>query len=187
MIQTAHSRPDMNRYLSPASGSERTTAARTSARAPHALLPLVWLALGFFTACGADVESYEPSLTGIVNEGENNPNGDASFEEGDYYIRVADDACPDPTDPPSFFPISMAVANQFRNTTVTTGVVDIDCVERSGPAIAPGETVDVGVQPRDIVRIYNATTGELLSAWQITSLDPLNNSRVVLRSSDAEF
>lgn len=177
----------MNRDLPPAFAPVRTTAGHTSALPALALLPLASLALGLFTACGADVESYEPSLTGIVNEGENNPNGDASFEEGDYYIRVADDACPDPTDPPSFFPISMAMANQFRNTTVTTGVVDIDCVERPGPSIAPGETVDVGVQPRDIVRVYNATTGELLNAWQITSLDPLNNSRVVLRSSDAEF
>lgn len=187
MTHNAYSRSHRSRELFPASAPVRTSAARTPALAALVILSLASLALGLFTACGADVESYEPSLTGIVNEGENNPNGDASFEEGDYYIRVADDACPDTTDPPSFFPISMAMANQFRNTTVTTGVVDIDCVERPGPSIAPGDTADVGVQPRDIVRVYNATTGELLSAWQITTLDPLNNSRVVLRSSDPEF
>ncbi len=148
------------------------------------LLPALLLALAL-PACGAKVESYEPTLQGIVNEGfdPNDPTKDVSFADGERVTRVADTACGGPY---SAIIADVYVDNQYRNRTVKLRYVNEACQEREGATIPPGEAPIVAVQDSEIIRVYDAADGALLSSWQ-ARLNSIKTERIVLRSASPDI
>ncbi len=158
---------------------QHTTPSRASAR--YLCGALFTLALA---ACGADVEPYSPTLSGIVNEG-GKGSGDVSFSQGTGVERVADDACADPVIVASGnLSDFVDVLNQYRERTVEVFVVDINCDARSLGVWAPGDTRQAGLRIGNVLRMVDQNTGETLHAWLVRNFPPIGNDRIVMRESN---
>lgn len=136
-------------------------------------------------ACGAKVDSYEPSLAGIDNEGvdPNGPPQDVSFIDGDFISRVDNSTCGGPY---SMVIVDVIVANEYRFRKVKLRYVDGTCTAREGIEVTPGEQAQAVVMSGEIIRVYDAADDTLLSAWKVT-LNALGTDRIVLRSSSPDI
>lgn len=157
---------------------------RRSARAIRVrLLTPTLLALACaLSACGAKVDAYDPTLTGIRNEGAGQGQGDVSFVDGTDIVRAADDACGTKW---SMEVVPIQVANQYRHRTVALRSVGPDCQEYDVGTVPPGETVDLTVGRFLVLRVYDAADGALVNAWLI-NIDALQTDRIVLRSGSPD-
>lgn len=156
---------------------------------PGLLLPAGLLLAVFLSACGAKVDAYEPSLGGIVDEGNgfdpNAPPRDVSFVDGTRASRAEDTACPPK---PANYMVTqrIIIANGYRKRTVQTRYVDEACKETPGPTVGPSESGDAYLLSKGIIRIYDAADGTLLSAWSV-DINSLGTDRIVLRSTSPDI
>lgn len=147
---------------------------------------LLLMATSLPPGCGADVESYTPTLAGIDNEGLDSGGApqDISFAEGQYVVRTADDACPDES-AANFQGIAdeVFVSNQYRTRTVRVVDVGRSCAEATITTLSPGQTELLTTQTAHILRIYDEPGNELLSAWVVPGFPPLDPDRIILRDT----
>jgi hypothetical protein len=153
------------------------------------LLPLrlaAALTVFFCTACGADVDAYTPSPSGVRNEGvdPNAPPMDTSFAIGSFVTRTDDMACSDDSGSPRF---GIVVDNQYRQRSVLVRHVTAECVETDDERVAPGEVVTVTVYAQEVIRIVDADDGSVLSSWLVTGASSLDPDRIVLRSTGVDI
>lgn len=155
----------------------------------HSLSP-AWLVVAVaVSACGAKVDAYEPTLGGIVDEGNgldpNAPPRDVSFVDGTRAARADDAAC---AQKPVNYMVTqrIIIANGYRKRTVQTRYVDEACKETPGPTVGPGESGDAYLLSKGILRIYDAADGALLSAWSV-EINSIGTDRIVLRSTSPDI
>lgn len=134
-------------------------------------------------ACGADVEPYTPTLSGIVNEG-GEGSGDVSFSQGTYVERAADDACADREIVASGNLSGFVdVLNQYRERSVEVFAIDVNCGSFSLGVWAPGETKGAGVRIGTVLRMVDQASGTTLHAWLVPNFPPIGRDRIVMRES----
>jgi hypothetical protein len=96
---------------------------------------------------------------------------DLSYGSG-WVLRVEDDACGfrDDQPPPPTMGGVVQVENRYRETTIAAVLVGFGCGEAPQGAIAPGDTLVVGAQIGEVVRI-ELEDATVLSAWELFFMD----------------